>query len=318
MAKIEERKRPETEEDYFTNQRQNYLSQYAQGTENLEQSRQNQLEETYVNQELLNKYLPENLSKQGLQNSGLAQLYANQANVDYQNTRANINANVDAQQQALQNAYNQNIDALDAQELAYRQQYYDDYAIDFAEKVSEKLTVNNGLNEEDYNYLKDLYTQNRGNIGEYNYNTGISDLEQYRNTEKEIEESEYNKKILAEKIESDVNEIKKIYGNVYQGKSWDAKDMDVSSVGNFAGTGKGTAQDNYVNKVLKLAQKPNTFKNGDVVNFNYGINVGNGYCVYYNGRFYLISGNSRGNASIKSEAPAKGYRFIDYRNIDTL
>lgn len=76
---------------------------YKQNQQIIEKNAQQQYETAYVNQELMNKYLKQNLASQGLDNSGIANLYAQQANTNYMNERANI---AQAQQEAESDLFN--------------------------------------------------------------------------------------------------------------------------------------------------------------------------------------------------------------------
>lgn len=78
---------------------------YKANNNQLERNKQKQLEETYVNNELMNKYLNQNLENQGLAGSGIAELYRQQANTDYMNSRANVNSDYASKQQDLYNQY---------------------------------------------------------------------------------------------------------------------------------------------------------------------------------------------------------------------
>lgn len=78
---------------------------YRTNNNQLEKNRQKELEEAYVSQELMNKYLNQNLENQGLTGSGIAELYRQQANTDYMNSRANVNSDFASKQQDLYNQY---------------------------------------------------------------------------------------------------------------------------------------------------------------------------------------------------------------------
>lgn len=79
---------------------------YGSAQSSLEQNRQKQLEEAYVNNQLINKYFPESMAKQGLANTGIEELYKQKANNDYRNERATINSNFENNQlNLLENYY---------------------------------------------------------------------------------------------------------------------------------------------------------------------------------------------------------------------
>ena len=78
---------------------------YRTNNNQLEKNKQKQLEEAYVNQELMNKYLDKNMNDAGLGGSGIAELYKMQANTDYMNNRAAINSDFQSKQQELSNQY---------------------------------------------------------------------------------------------------------------------------------------------------------------------------------------------------------------------
>lgn len=56
----------------------------------LAQNTQQQYEDAYANRQLMDKYLKQNLAQQGLADSGIANLYAQQNNTNYMNQRADI------------------------------------------------------------------------------------------------------------------------------------------------------------------------------------------------------------------------------------
>jgi hypothetical protein len=98
MALTEEEKKKKMQQDISLDE------WYNTNQQNIERQAQQQYEDAYVNRELMNKYLNQNLASQGLADTGIANLYAQQANTDYMNQRANI---ANAQQEAETNLFNQ-------------------------------------------------------------------------------------------------------------------------------------------------------------------------------------------------------------------
>lgn len=78
---------------------------YNSNSKTLESKRQKQLEDAYVNQQLMNKYLGTQLANNGLSDTGVAPLYYKNNNANYRNEVANINASYMDNQQNLANKY---------------------------------------------------------------------------------------------------------------------------------------------------------------------------------------------------------------------
>lgn len=134
MALTEEEKKKKMQQDISLDE------WYNTNQQNIERQAQQQYEDAYVNRELMNKYLNQNLASQGLADTGIANLYAQQANTDYMNQRANI---ANAQQEAETNLFNQYYTA--------KKEEKDQQQKDVYNMVLNK--VNNSLNE--YGKLSD-------------------------------------------------------------------------------------------------------------------------------------------------------------------
>ena len=115
MALTEEEKKKKLQQDISLDE------WYNTNQQNIERQAQQQYEDAYVNRELMNKYLNQNLASQGLADTGIANLYAQQANTDYMNQRANI---ANAQQEAETNLFNQYYAKKEAEEDSNQQNIY--------------------------------------------------------------------------------------------------------------------------------------------------------------------------------------------------
>lgn len=159
---------------------------YKTNNNQLEKNKQKQLEETYVNNELMNKYLNQNLESQGLADSGIAELYRQQANTDYMNSRANVNSDYASKQQDLYNQYftakKEEEDIANAkleQEKKDAQAKLEKEQNDMFQMYAEKI----GASLDEYGYLSDNVKNelnayfNRDSIGEHYSNL----LDEYMN-----------------------------------------------------------------------------------------------------------------------------------------
>ena len=175
---------------------------YSANNNQLENNRKRQVEDAYVNQQLMNKYLQSNLSSAGLSRSGVASEYMNQSNIDYRNQVANINKNAQDSQLALANQYygykkdeQDKADALAREEAAKQEQLAKEQAEELKKKQDTLLgiyqqKVDNSLNE--YGYLDDhtinsLYTQfNKDELGDTNYTYLDKYINMHRGSEEDI------------------------------------------------------------------------------------------------------------------------------------
>lgn len=155
-------------------------SMYKENKAYLEKQRQLQMEDAYVNQELMNKYLNESLAQQGLDKSGVANLYRQQLNTDYMNTRANIANQYTQDQLALLNEYNAD---KKAETDKYQKANYD-IAVD---KINNSVNKQYGFIDDDTMAALNLYIdENSDKFGE-NYKTLLqSQLDLYRANEEQI------------------------------------------------------------------------------------------------------------------------------------
>ena len=150
----------------------------------LDKQKQLQMEDAYVNQELMNKYLNENLAQQGLNNSGVANLYKQQLNTDYMNTRANI-ANQYAQDQLdLLNQYNAD---KKAEQDKYQKANYD-IAVD---KINNSVNQQYGFIDDDtMASLREYFNENQDKYGSDYRSLLESQLDLYKANEDQL--SAYN------------------------------------------------------------------------------------------------------------------------------
>lgn len=215
---------------------------YRTNNNQLEKNKQKQLEEAYVNQELMNKYLDKNMNDAGLGGSGIAELYKMQANTDYMNNRAAINSDFQSKQQELSNQY---YTAKKAEEDAAAAKLEEEKRIAQAKLEEEKRLAQEKLEKEqkdmfemyankigaslnEYGYLSDEAKNelnsyfNRDSIGEHYSNM----LDEYMNlyTPNEEQKTEIKEKEnepyyaleagkFNEKIIGSINEYDKLYDN---------------------------------------------------------------------------------------------------------
>lgn len=156
---------------------------YNSNSKALESKRQKQVEDAYVNQQLMNKYLGDHLANSGLSNTGAASMYYANNNSNYRNEVASINSSAQDSQLDLANKY-----------YGYKKQEQDEADAALKEKQNTLLNmylqkVDNSLNG--YGYLDDaiienLYTQfDKEGLGEANSNY----LDRYINMNRGSEEA---------------------------------------------------------------------------------------------------------------------------------
>lgn len=139
-----------TEEEKKKKQLQSNLSAdefYNSNAKQLESNRQRQLEDAYVNQQLMNKYLGTKIANTGLSNTGAENLYYSNANANYRNEIGNINANYQNSQQDLLNQY-----------YGYKKQEKEKEEANLKEQQNALLEIYKGRVDKslnDYNYLED-------------------------------------------------------------------------------------------------------------------------------------------------------------------
>lgn len=299
---------------------------YRTNNNQLEKNKQKQLEETYVNNELMNKYLNQNLENQGLAGSGIAELYRQQANTDYMNSRANVNSDYASKQQDLYNQYftakkeeediaNAKLEqekkeaqlkeeadkAKQESELKYNQSIYDAYLdTDYSNMFSQYDSDKDGkLTKEQAASMKEYITNNyTGKASQIAIELYLKGLDNSIETEdeavfREVFEKEQSESMDAIKkdieIQADKEYISKNISGVDTNDYIVAKNAGVLSFGskyNDAGTGKGS-QDKWINYIINAANN-GQIENGTYIDFDFGAtqDKGNSIYLYYNGVFY--------------------------------
>lgn len=157
MALTEEEKKKKMQQDISLDE------WYNTNQQNIERQAQQQYEDAYVNRELMNKYLNQNIASQGLADTGIANLYAQQANTDYMNQRANI---ANAQQEAETNLFNQYYSEKKAENDKKQQDAYNL----FTNKVNNSLNEYGKLSDDTILELQDYII----NSGLDNYYTNLA------------------------------------------------------------------------------------------------------------------------------------------------
>jgi hypothetical protein len=181
MALTEEEKKKKMQQDISLDE------WYNTNQQNIERQAQQQYEDAYVNRELMNKYLNQNLASQGLADTGIANLYAQQANTDYMNQRANI---ANAQQEAETNLFNQYYTQKKAEEDAAKKEK-EELEKEIYNIYSSK--INNSVN--DYGYidqdqlieLTDYINSNADKVGDKYQQLLQSQLDFYKPNEQQIQ-----------------------------------------------------------------------------------------------------------------------------------
>ena len=149
---------------------------YKSNNEQLEKNRQKQLEETYINKELMAKYLGQDMKVSGLSDSGIAELYKQKSNTDYMNNRAQVNSNYEAQQQSLSNQYfaakkeeediaNAKLEQEKKEAQAKLEKEQNDMFQMYVNKVDNSLNQYGYLDDEVKSQLSEYF--NRDSIGEH-------------------------------------------------------------------------------------------------------------------------------------------------------
>ena len=248
-----------------------------------EQNRNAELEQNYVRQQLIEKYLPQDLKAQGLSGSGLAELYKQKANTDYMNNRATINANYNNSNQSLLENYTnkkQNIeDAENAERKAEEEQnvldWYTRMSGSIDAKIAELIDEKTGkLSEENYNSLYKYIEDNKGNINS-NYEGLLKNyLDEYKMNEEEIKESHSNK----------------FFEDNYAGFVETENAIDISTPSKASEAMDSSIEAMY----LYLYQQAFNLKDGDILQT--GLLKSDKY-LYYNGLFYKLKNGTNKNAT---------------------
>lgn len=246
---------------------------YNKAVQRNEQNRNVELEQNYVKQQLMEKYLPQDMKVNGLTGSGLAELYKQKSNTDYMNNRALINSNYnDSNHSLLENYTNKKQEIADIEKAENDQNILDWYtrmtgSIDA--KIAELVDEETGkLSEEDYNSLYKYIEDNKGNINSHYEGLLKNYLNEYKMDEKQL--SEYNSK--------------QFFNDNYAGLVENENGIDIST----PAKAKEALVNNPDTAYLYTYQQYFDLKDGDILET--GLKKGNKY-IYYNGKFYkLIDG----------------------------
>jgi hypothetical protein len=154
-------------------------------------------------------------------------------------------------------------------------------------KLTPKINKNGQLSNEDADDLIAELDKIKDVIGEDNYIYTVNEIDKKRESALADETAKLNRQFRRQFPEVVVDASSGI----------DADTNDLNAFGNFASeSGK---QEEYVSKILRKADK-GEFKNGDLIDFNYGANLGKnkeGIYMYYNGKFYKVSNKKRKDAT---------------------
>lgn len=232
---------------------------YGQSKTNLATQNQNQLQQAAVSQQLLQKYLPNQLNALGIQNTGMAQ-----------SSLVNLQNAYGLQRGNIQQAHQAGLSDLESNYLTNRANIEQNQ---YQQQQADQLSA--------YSTAYDLI----GGASDVNQRNSL--LEQYKNR---ISDTQYqdlqNIAGLYNQEEEKINLFSQ-YG-VTSETGIDTNAANVLSFGSYqdGGTGKGS-QDKYVKKVLQKISK-GEIENGTTIDFNYGNaknDTGSVY-VYYNGKLY--------------------------------
>lgn len=280
---------------------QSALNQYKTGTEleniynsaigELENNREADKRSAYYNNEKLMKYLPNAMKVQGLQNNvgAMNQAYID-ANNAYQNNLNSINREYNSQKTELTNDLNiqkyQEQKDLSSKLLGNRLDNLSVYASQF--DVNEK----GQYSTDDLNKIKSYADTLSEGLTDADKQLLSEGLSQYMGMSKEDEENYSQNLKESQSKELAVSD----YGISSDEVGINASNADVYSFGKFAGTGNGTEQDSYLQLILDASRRGG-FKNGDVVDVNYGAGKASNY-IYIDGYWYKT--NRKANYSWKN------------------
>lgn len=152
---------------------------YNTNKDYLDKEKQLQMEDAYVNQELMNKYLNESLAQQGLDQSGVANLFRQQLNTDYMNTRANI---ANANQQSQLDLYNKYYSAKKEEQDKVQGQMYDMYT----NKIANSVNQYGFIDDDTQAALNQYIDENPDKFGSNYKDLLQSQLDLYRGNEEQI------------------------------------------------------------------------------------------------------------------------------------
>ena len=205
---------------------------------------------------LLN-YLPEYNELMGMRGLGVSEQALLNAQRDYAQNIADINATYDEMEQAYRDTQISNVNTLSAELSAYINDAGENFTQEGYERFKQGM-LQAGYTAEELAAAENLLTQSTLNV--------IEAAEQ-REDVSPIDESTKNALgVSGEGI------------NVYNANS--------GSFGSYLGTGSSGKQDNYIQGIIDAAQK-GKIPNGTYYDFNYG--SGQSVYVYYNGYFYPVS-----------------------------
>ncbi|MFR5061592.1 MAG: hypothetical protein ACLTEK_01125 [Christensenellales bacterium] len=250
----------------------NYMTSQEQARDNMYE----QLRDAYVSTELSKKYLTEQLARSGWDtNIGLTTSAASDINTQYANSRADAQREYNSHMRELLNdTQSQLLETESARRNANSE-------LDIQEIEEKRAAAYNEIGNMITNYLSGDKTYSLKEIAQ-NIN---------ENQYLDAEQKEKLAKIVGLNFENDEYKdpapdfaTQNKYGIVdpYAGIVLDTAGAE--SFGKYNGTGKGTQQDQYINKIIGKA-KEGAIDNGTVINMNYGAGKADNY-VYYNGRFY--------------------------------
>lgn len=252
---------------------------YNNAIQRNEQNRNAELEQNYVKQQLMEKYLPQDMKVNGLSGSGLAELYKQKAKTDYMNNRATINANYnDSNQSLFENYTNKKLEIADAEKAESDQNILDWYTRmhdGLTTKIDEFRDEETGkLSEEDYNSLYKYIEDNKGNINNHYESLLKNYLDEYKMNEEQI--AEYNSK--------------QVFEDNYAGLVENTEGLDISTPAKAS----KAIDDNSDAAYLYAYQQYFDLKDGDILQT--GLKKSDKY-IYYNGKFYKLIDGINKNAT---------------------
>lgn len=250
----------------------NYMTSQEQARDNMYE----QLRDAYISTELSKKYLTEQLARSGWDtNIGLTTSAASDINTQYANSRADAQKEYNSYMRELLNdTQSQLLETESARRNANSE-------LDIQEKEEKRTSAYNEIGNMITNYLSGDKTYSLKEIAQNINENQYLDAEQKEKLAKiaglNFENEEY-------KDPAPDFATQNKYGIVdpYAGIVLDTAGAE--SFGKYNGTGKGTKQDRYINKIIGRA-KEGAIDNGTVIDMNYGAGKADNY-VYYNGRFY--------------------------------
>ena len=219
--------------------------------------RQNAINAATASYNKLLNYLPEYNELMGMRGLGVSEQALLNAQRDYAQNIADINATYDEMEQAYRDTQISNVNTLSAELSAYINDAGENFTQEGYERFKQGM-LQAGYTAEELAAAENLLTQSTLNV--------IEAAEQ-REDVSPIDESTKNALgVSGEGI------------NVYNANS--------GSFGSYLGTGSSGKQDNYIQGIIDAAQK-GKIPNGTYYDFNYG--SGKSVYVYYNGYFYPVS-----------------------------